>query len=220
MNFNITEKMIKSLITSYATYTNGYNLYRQNQVEDVNIEKKDGEVYVKAKVSGTDVTLKFVSNEFRGYYCSHEDCVKEIGVCQHLAALMIYLTKSEKDKRLVTRQVENFAKEIKSLYEKNSYLTNFVEEKVHLETIIDIQNNVYNSGAKIYLEVKLCKNKKCYIIKEIGKLVEDIYSCNTVKYGKSIEFKHNINTFDENSKKLVKLLKDEIKSRKNGREQR
>ena len=76
------------------------------------------------------------------------------------------------------------------------------EDKVNIIPTLELMG--FND-TELCVKFKFGK-KRYYILKDIINFVENIYEKNNVRYGKELEFVHDIDNFSDESKELVKLI--------------
>ena len=88
----------------------------------------------------------------------------------------------------------------KNIYKKEVYL------------IIE-PSEIYSYNRDFTYRLKIAHNKsRAYYIKDVYRLLDDIDNRNNVKYGKELEFVHDLEAFDDNSIKIIECLKRSINS--------
>ena len=116
--------------------------------------------------------------------------------------------KIEKEKRLEYLNKLNIFKQ--DLIQSN---TNIVSDfKIGLEYYFSKEESYKyynNDNDRFYytLELKICGKKK-YIIKNIKEFLDNIRNSNNFKYGKELEFNHNIKNFKDEDIDIIKYLLD------------
>lgn len=141
-------------------------------------------------------------------------------LCAHLVALInqinahyfsdvLYddeLIAKIKEKETEYKQLEKKNLSIEALQKLDCLVTNIkktekvtMNQKLYLEPIIKIEPNYTELGLKM-------GPAKKFVIKDIDKFLTAISNKEVIEYSKSFSTDHNINSFDERSKKLIELL--------------
>ena len=109
----------------------------------------------------------------------------------------IYKEKYEANRRLELEAIEPFLKELN----KNDYIP--LQNKVHVECNLEFDFHNYFLKLKVGID-------KTYVVQNILKFVRAIMDRETLSYGKSFSFNHNIENFDDDAKKILEFLMHEV----------
>ena len=108
-----------------------------------------------------------------------------------------------------SRREEIIKEEIKQeyLYSIEEFASNDspilpMDFKAHL----NIEFDIYEENQTFSLKVGITKD---YIVKYIEEFLKNVEESNTISYGKSLKFNHNIKNFDERSQKLIDILQND-----------
>ena len=113
------------------------------------------------------------------------------GYCKHIVAFLLKINE-------ITNK-----KEVNQL----SSLLNFYKKSVSLD--IQLTPIFHIAGSEVGIELKIGK-EKTYFIKNIPEFFDNIEKNLSFKYGKELEFVHNITAFNKESRNLIEDLKDYI----------
>ncbi|MBO5476475.1 MAG: SNF2 helicase associated domain-containing protein [Clostridia bacterium] len=224
----INASEINSILSEAGTeVTNrGKKYFEQNRVKvaDFNFVSENNYV-AKAYVEGTYIYETEIrkTNGVLSYKCECPSSSKKDTPCKHVVAMIFdmyinessyinYVKKSEsadidddvvenksyKDK--INEQRENNGLMI--YYENLELNRNIDKESVRIEANLHLVNDM-----KKDLEVSFKMGKdRMYILRDVYKFSEDIQKGAVNKYGKELEFKHAIESFEKSSQPLAKLI--------------
>ena len=224
----INASEINSILSEAGTeVTNrGKKYFEQNRVKvaDFNFVSENNYV-AKAYVEGTYIYETEIrkTNGVLSYKCECPSSSKKDTPCKHVVAMIFdmyinessyinYVKKSEsadidddvvenksyKDK--INEQRENNGLMI--YYENLELNRNIDKESVRIEANLHLVNDM-----KKELEVSFKMGKdRMYILRDVYKFSEDIQKGAVNKYGKELEFKHAIESFEKASQPLAKLI--------------
>lgn len=224
----INASEINSILSEAGTeVTNrGKKYFEQNRVKvaDFNFVSENNYV-AKAYVEGTYIYETEIrkTNGVLTYKCECPSSSKKDTPCKHVVAMIFdmyinessyinYVKKSEsadidddvvenksyKDK--INEQRENNGLMI--YYENLELNRNIDKESVRIEANLHLVNDM-----KKELEVSFKMGKdRMYILRDVYKFSEDIQKGTINKYGKELEFKHAIESFEKSSQPLAKLI--------------
>ncbi len=134
-----------------------------------------------------------------GALCKCYYCHNNKAICEHIVALA-----------LVIMQHLNYGNEELGLYANLLYKKEKEQKLVNVFNNYDIDNvklrpNFTIENDKILLRLNIFANKE-YIVSNINHFLLAIKNNEVLKYGKKLEFVHNINCFHKKAKRLIQLL--------------
>ena len=223
-----SEEINKILFEAGTDVTNrGKKYFEQGRVKvaDFNFVSENNYV-AKAYVEGTyiyEVEIK-KSNGALMYKCECPSSTKKDTPCKHVVAMIFdmyinessyinYVKKSEsqnidddvidnksyKDK--INEQRENNG--LMAYYENLELDRNIDKESVEIEPVFTLVD--FGQTQELEISFRLGKEKK-YILRDLYKFSEEIQKGSIVKYGKELEFKHTLSSFDKNSQAIAKYI--------------
>ncbi|MDD4779869.1 MAG: SNF2 helicase associated domain-containing protein [Tissierellia bacterium] len=231
INFNIND--IRNLASNATTFIRGTDYYNKNHVGKISIENNiydttlEEEVNIySARVLGShfstyDTSFKLNNNgDILDYECNCPAFLEYSGSCKHVVAIMLKAyhaynsTKIEfisnldllRQKRVQSYVQNHQIEDLISTFEtkiKESVKSDLIEGTVQLEPILFLFEK-----DSLGIEFKI-GNKRKYVVKDAYELANNIKHKNLVKYGKGLEFIHEIGLFDQNSQQLAKFLINE-----------
>lgn len=198
-------------------YRRALEVYEMGLVFDFEVEDIDDEFRkINSTVISTNgydeykVEIEIVDNDYIGYtYC---DCPYHDsfgGACKHIGATLIEYT----------RDYQNRYDRFENGYHKSKGTDANI--KSLLRSLQESSSTYFNNKYIIYpelskgdrgvlnVEFKIGRDDgKKYVLKNISSFVDNINNHSFVKYGKELEFEHNLNAFDKKYHKLINLLAD------------
>ncbi len=224
----INAEEINSILFEAGTdITNrGKKYFEQDRVKVADFNYISDNNYVaKAYVEGTyiyEVEIKKF-NGVLSYKCECPSSHKKDSPCKHVVAMIFdmyinessyinYVRKSEstsidddlienksyKDK--INEQRENNG--LMAYYENLELNRNIDKETVKIEAMLYLVNDI---NKELEVSFKVGKDKM-YILRDLFKFSEDVKNRAINKYGKELEFKHSIESFEKDSQELAKLI--------------
>ncbi len=230
IKFNMND--IRSYATNHKTFTKGLDYYNKNQVSHINYKKKYDPMLERhisiysSKVKGQyyssyDISI-MVDNDgdIVDFECNCSAFLENSGGCKHIIATMLklyhkydsrqisfvtnldLLKKSRTQSTMRNYQLEDLI----SIFENKiteSIKSEFNEGSISLIPILFISEK-----DTINIEFKI-GNTRHYVVKDAYALANCIKNNTYVKYGKSLEFNHELSKFEKDSQPLAIFLRDE-----------
>ncbi len=204
----------------------GKKYFEQNRVKvaDFNFVSENNYV-AKAYVEGTyvyEVEIKKV-NGVLSYKCECPSSTKKDTPCKHVVAMIfdmyineasyINYAKSSESTNIDDDLVENksYKDKINEQRENNGLMVyyenlelnrNIDKESVRIEATLHLINDIKK---ELEISFKIGKDR-LYILRDVYKFSEDMQKNSINKYGKELEFKHSIESFEKTSQPLAKLI--------------
>ena len=189
---------------SYFTYK--YDIYENDKIIQSTIDILFGETYLLTIVLSDLKLESALSNKIyvhKNYYSIKRIIEKVTNDPDFINQYKIIENKNRlvREQSLINKYNSNIDK-----------LTGVLDFKSYNESsLINLVPEIrffYDDNNKLNLSMQLKIGRdKLYIIKSAPELLDNIRNNRMVKYGKNLEFYHNINNFTELSKKLIRLLK-------------
>lgn len=186
----------------------GKRYYQEGKVKEISVSTygKEG-MLIQSLVEGNyqiPYRQKFVlkRNSVNNAYCECPYMRKYSGCCRHvIAAGYRFLEEQDFWIEELESQTDVEAIEVIQQYRRltmEQVMTEHVEGHISLEATLQ-------AGLNFVLTFRVGEEKK-YVIKDIHKFVSDVEHRETVSYGKSLSFNHNIGSFIKESRPLVSFL--------------
>ncbi len=227
VNFSITD--IKNCSENPITYKRGVEYYNNNMVVKISTQKiqdSDDNRYntkytalVKGKSYSsydTEVILD-EKGDIADFDCDCPAFLENMGSCKHIVATMLKIYYSNNPKIISYSDV--VFKEHKNQIKRNYPLEDLIsvfENKIK-ESVISEQKDgsviltpiLYIAGKEdLGIEFTI-GDKRQYVVKDAYELADNIKNKVNKVYGKGLEFDHDLNGFEKNSKQLALYLRDE-----------
>ena len=194
---------------SEATFIKGSRLYSQQRVSHIYASK---DAYTKlTEIEGTVEGDSWEPYEVYAYvnedtgilFDSDCTCGKTFKNCPHTAALLLaYLDFKEQDSEPVS--VSTSEEMSKLLLAMGTSPTDILKmHSIRLEPVLD-----FSDPKEIECSFRISQNtNKSYVVKDISQFVENLKNHSLYRYGKNLEFVHEVSAFAEDYIPLVTFLK-------------
>lgn len=231
INFNIND--IKNCAENLITYKRGAEYYNSNMVVKLSTQKiqnkaEDGystkyTALVKGKsYSSYDTTVILNdSGDITDFDCDCPAFLENMGSCKHIVAVMLKIYYSSHPKVISYGDIVfkgNNAQPKKRNLPLEDLINTFenkIKESVKLEQkegSVILKPILFLSGREdIGIEFTI-GNKRQYVVKDAYELAYNIQNKVNVNYGKSLEFDHDLSSFENSSKPLALFLRDEAET--------
>ncbi|MCL2674968.1 MAG: SNF2 helicase associated domain-containing protein, partial [Defluviitaleaceae bacterium] len=216
MSFNLKNGQILALATDENVFRRGEKYYNEGNVADISVVEQDnppGEV-VLAKVTGSrsssyNVRLAFRTNgTLESYRCNCDAAAIWKGACKHSVAVMLGIANRQAESfnkafadRVKTSMVDHFkGKLISKIDSEFASLQSAEHRKASLIPTLYVEGKQdYSLGFSVGFS-------RQYVVRNIKNFVLQVQNGAVVKYGKGLEFRHDIAVFDEHSSRLIDAL--------------
>jgi len=216
MSFNLKNGQILALATDENVFRRGERYYNEGNVSDISVveqENPPGEV-VLAKVAGSrsssyNVRLAFRTNgTLESYRCNCDAASIWRGACKHAVAVMLGIANQQAESfnkafadRVKTSVVDHFKGKLISKIDLDFAALQSVEHRK-----ASLVPTLYIEGKQeISLGFSVGFTRQ-YVVRNVKNFVLQVQSGAVVKYGKGLEFRHDITAFDEPSRRLIDAL--------------
>ena len=223
--------------TYSATYTKGRNLQLIGYVRDMRyqIYCVDGitTVDVEAEVRGSHnnwyhvaITVDEEFGDIQQYKCECEAFYNYEGLCKHCVAVLLeYLAKRSKfdimesqwkNARAGREKKENYGTTVGMLnmlkkYGQQKSSTFLLPEKMRGQ--VELTPYFENTYGASQVEFKIGTEQK-YVLKNISSFIESVDKAEKVRYGKKLDFYHNIEAFTPRAQKIIHFLQEQCNDKK------
>ncbi|MDF2699300.1 MAG: SNF2-related protein [Haloplasmataceae bacterium] len=211
---------IKILAASKITFEKGYDYYQKGNVRNFKVKREKNKVQINAEVIGSNenaynVEVNIIDDTKVIGECECEAAATYDGCCKHVIAVLLTHSIYNSNKNtssthhlfnqpkmeqpiktddLALRMIEEYTNR-----SVNNAVVEYIDRKVKLVPTLELLNG------KLMMNFSVGHERQ-YVIKDLTKFYNDMKVNNIVEYGKKLVFLHNINSFDEDSKPLVKFL--------------
>lgn len=194
---------------SKEIFDKGLELYLKNKVDKEQLKHVDigSEIKYTYPITSLDTTY-FVSGKIKkedkdyfitGSMCKCFYCHNNKAICEHIIAFYLVLMDNF-----------NYGNEDLHLYATDFYKKEKEDKLISLFNSNNLRNvrlRPFFIISKKQITLKLFINsEKEYTISNINLFIEAVKNESVLKYGKKLEFKHSLNSFDNKSRKLIELL--------------
>ena len=223
----VNEKIIKELYDEAGEIrvkkAKLYFISNKTEIEKVQYEN-DINFEITGKVLGQEVYKTHISvqnGEINDVTCECADYYNRYAACKHIVATMMEFSENTIYEKTIQEKNNNKTHAILGSLSKYKSFENLVytfynEEMLENENIEIEQNKIkiepkliydkYNKILKIEFKIG---NQRMYKMKNISEFYEKMKNNESFKYGNKLEFVHNRNNFDENSKLLLDFIMEQ-----------
>ena len=207
----------KKLLIQYAgktAYTNGASLVEKNAVGELDIrEDRDGMKTVWAVVhdyryhdeNETSVTFGEDYEKHLSARCTCSYARVTRSMCAHMIAVLL-----EYERHVSAMPVQSAGAKIDSRF--LSIMNDIADaseneqgDPVELYPVLSFSDAEDKPSVQVEFRIGR-KGSRPYVMKSISAFCKSVQENDTVKYGKSLEFRHNISAFDPDSRPLLQYL--------------
>jgi len=233
INFNIND--IRSFASNSTTFTRGLDYYNNNHVAHIGYKrnydstlKEYVNVYttkVKGYYHSSYDTVITIDDEgdVLDFDCNCQAFSENTGGCKHIVSTLLKLF-HKYDSRQVTfiSNLDLFKQSRAQSAVRNFQLEDLIS--IFETKITESVKNEYNEGSvflkpilfisekdTIGIEFTIGENRS-YVVKDAYVLANNIKNNTNVKYGKNLEFNHEISHFEKESQPIALFLRDEAES--------
>lgn len=183
---------------------------------DINNFKIEGKVYGSSLYS-TEIEAE--NGEITSYTCNCEDFYNNETACKHIVATLLEFTENKTYESKINRSIEqslrnrqtnnsrSFKQILNTFY--NDELNNLDEEtnlniaEGNVKIVPQIVYDRYSGEAKAEFKIGI---KQLYKLKNLPEFYENMKINGTYKYGAKLEFKHNMDSFESDSKQIAEFI--------------
>jgi SNF2 family DNA or RNA helicase len=212
---NLTFDKISNIASDKKVLTAGEKYFKDKKITNLNVQYNESTGYcvISSDVYGesdrnTSRVNVFLDN-YKDVYsyrcnCTASSIWKE--VCGHIVGVLITLLYND-DLRLLTIKNEYSAKKLLKVFEHSSMKSYDIVQNTDIYTngniIIEPTLNITFEQMSLSFKVG---NTRLYQIKHIEEFAANIKNSDDFRYGKNLEFNHNINSFNEDSQKIARFI--------------
>lgn len=188
-----------------AVFERGMKYYNEGRVQNVRYLEENGLPQMECRVQGDGiyrVTIKRQDNGRLLCGCScyqfyfHEEC-------KHLAAAMIHCARNPKGQVLSDWNARNL---LKTYMERGSRIA---PERSDARLVPRLSGLYPTNHEYPTLSFRVGQDK-LYVVRNLGDFLKNVHRRDIVRLGKNVELDHSIESFDERSRKLIRILMNEL----------
>ncbi len=205
------KKLIERMTISLDTQSQSYRISAR--------VKEQNERYI--------ITIKI---DYNGNIIQNTCSCSNSNNCRHIAAILFYLKKQNitqfpyiyeyddsKERALKLAELEKQRKEriLNKKYQESIDLIELYKDQLVRESLIPLSTKQYQlkvyvtyNKETLYIGLKIFNNQQGFVIKNIETFLHAIDYHENVKYGKSFEFIHSEDAFDDDSLEIISFIRD------------
>ena len=228
----ISKAQIKYL-SGAASYVRGQDIYRTGKVLDMDIQDVGASDEIIASVQGSgrniyevDISVNKEENEIESSYCDCPAYGEYSGICKHCVAVLLEYNNYvvEQRKAIVRENLEQMNGVKKGMKMRTTpELAQLLQKQAVAKSLPLIQESTYGKvrlepsftfdGRNFYVEFKIGAGK-LYVLKDVFTFDQAMADQENYKYGKNLQFVHTEESFDEESRPLVKFIRKWVQDHK------
>lgn len=228
----ISKAQIKYL-SGAASYVRGQDVYRTGKVLDMDIQDVGASDEIIASVQGSgrnvyevDISVNKEENEIESSYCDCPAYGEYSGICKHCVAVLLEYNDyvAEQRRAIVRENFEQINGVKKGMRMRTTpELAQLLQKQAVAKSLPLIQESTYGKvrlepsftfdGRNFYVEFKIGAGK-LYVLKDVFTFDQAMADQENYKYGKNLQFVHTEESFDGNSRTLVKFIRKWVQNHK------
>ena len=187
-----------------AIFEKGMTYYREGRVQNVLDTTEKGKPKLECRVKGHSNYLVTIVEEEKGRLMCHCNCYQfyYYDTCKHLAAAMIHCARNSRERTTSDWNARNL---LKTYMERSARL----EPERSDARLLPRLSGLYPTDHEYPTLSFRVGREKLYVVKHLGNFLTDVHKRNTVMLGKNAALDHSPESFDERSRKLIRILMNE-----------
>ena len=199
----LTMEQVRSMFDR-SVFERGMGYFNEGKIHHVRHTLENGRPKMECRIQGDgfyQVTL--VQQESGRLQCSCS-CFQFYfhRTCKHLAAAMIHCARNPKGRVVSDWNARNL---LKTYMERSSRM----EPERSDARLLPRLSGMYPADHEYPTLSFRVGREKLYVVKHLANFLTDVHRRNTVMLGKNVELDHSIESFDERSRKLIRILMNE-----------
>jgi len=233
INFNIND--IRSIASNSTAFTMGLDYYNKNHVAHVSCRRnydlilKDYVNIYTSKVKGyyrasydTSITIDD-EGDVLDFDCDCQAFLENTGGCKHIVATLLKLYHTYDSRQVTFVSNLDLIKQTRTQSAVRNYQLEDLISTFEAKITESVKNEC-NEGSVVLKPILFISEKdtigieftigdmRSYVVKDAYILANNIKTNTNVKYGKSLEFSHEISRFKKESQPIAIFLRDEVDS--------
>ena len=187
-----------------AVFERGMTYYREDRVQNVRNTTQRGKHKLECRVKGHSNYQVTIVEEEKGRLMCSCNCYQFYfyDTCKHLVAAMIHCAKNPRDRVTSDWNARNL---LKTYMERSSRM----EPERADARLLPRLSGMYPMDHEYPTITFRVGREKLYVVKHLANFLTDVHKRNTVMLGKNVELNHSIESFDDRSRKLIRILMNE-----------
>ena len=187
-----------------SVFERGMTYYREGRVQSVRNTMEKGKPKMECRVKGNSSYPVTIVEEEKGRLMCHCSCYQFYfyDTCKHLAAAMIHCARNSRGRGVSDWNARNL---LKTYMDRSSRMLP-EQSDARLLPRLSVLYQMDHEYPVLSFRVG---REKLYVVKHLGDFLKDVHKRNTVRLGKNAELDHSIESFDDRSRKLIRILMNE-----------
>lgn len=206
----IAKDDIQKLASSQNVYLKGQAYYEEGRVGKLKVTQKDDCLEIVAQVNGNmgDYTtnVEIYNKRIVWHEC---DCIASFqneGLCKHMVAVLLKYCDEVMPQLKRGIRGERYSQHALAFYEDQLMKEQEIESSL-IEAPVKASVRLVEDEASFSLNLSVGTNR-LYIVKDLYEFTDNMKQGNTASYGKNLEFLHDLEVFDEESRAIIQFIMD------------
>ncbi len=221
-----------------ASYARGLEVYRDEKVLDMDVQEFESGDEIIASVQGSgrniyevDLSVDKENNEIESSYCDCPAYGEYSKICKHCVAVLLeyndYVVRKRRER--ISERLDLMDGVKKGMVMRTTpELAQLLQKQAVAKSLPLIQESTYGkvrlepyfsfNGGNFYVEFKI-GTSKMYVLKDVFTFVQAMEDQENYKYGKSLQFVHTEESFEKETRPLVKFIRKWVENNRAGHRQ-
>ena len=206
----INKEDIQKAASSESVYLKGLSYYEDGRVGKLKVTQKDDCLEIVSQVNGNmgDYTtnVEIYNKRIAWHEC---DCIASFqyeGLCKHMVAMLLKYCDEVMPQLKRGIRGERYSQHALAFYEEQLMKEQEIESS-RPDTPVKANIRLVEDEAAFSLNLSV-GTSRLYIVKDLYEFTEHMKQGNTASYGKNLEFIHDLEVFDEESRGIVQFVMD------------
>lgn len=206
----ITKEDIQCAASSLAVFEKGKLCYQKDGVGPLKVMQKEDYLEIRAEIQDESGNYRTNVEVYNNRIAWHEcDCIASFqneGLCKHMVAMLLkyYNELMPQLKREI--RGERYSRKALAFYEDQLLKEQEIESS-NIQNPIKAVLRLVEDEACFNLNLSIGENR-LYIVKDLYEFAENMKQGNTASYGKHLEFIHDLQIFERESRAIVQFIMD------------
>lgn len=199
----LTMEQVRSMFDK-SVFERGMEYFNEGKIHHVRYTSENGLPKMECRIQGDGVYQVTLVQQASGRLQCSCGCFQFYfyKTCKHLAAAMIHCTRNSKGRVVSDWNARNL---LKTYMDRSSCMAPERSDARLLPRLSGLYQMDYEYPT---LSFRVGR-EKLYVVKHLANFLTDVHRRNTVMLGKTVELDHSIESFDDRSRKLIRILMNE-----------
>ena len=206
----IAKEDIQKLASSQSVFLKGQNYYDEGRVGKLKVTQKEDCLEIVAQVNGElgDYTtnVEIYNKKIAWHECDCIESFQQEGLCKHMVAMLLKYHDEVMPQLKRGIKGERFSQRALAFYEDQLMKEQEIESSRPDEPI-KAAIRLVEDEASFGLNLSVGASR-LYVVKDLYEFTQHMKQGDTESYGKNLEFIHDLEVFDEQSREIVQFIMD------------